>query len=121
MNIYPDKKLKLKETWSDKESINEGPMKGSSNLTRTLANVDSKNTKITVTGTQNMKGSESQEGMNMSINNNANVNGSILIDTQSGWINNVNLVKKETLKRTVEANGQKQTMTETVTTTTSIN
>jgi len=121
MNIYPDKKLKLEESWSDKENINEGPMKGSSDLTRTLTSVDSKNTKITVKGTQNLKGSEAQEGMKMSVNANANVNGSILIDTQSGWINNVNITKKETLKRTIDANGQKQTMTETVTTTTSIN
>ena len=77
--------------------------------------------KIAVKGTQQLKGSDTQEGMKMSVNANANINGTILIDTQSGWINNVNLTKKETLKRTVDANGQKQSMTETVTTTTSIN
>lgn len=121
MNIYPAKKLKLKESWSEKDNINEGPMKGSSDLTRTLASVDAKNTKITVKGTQNLKGSEAQEGMKMTVNANANVNGTILIDTESGWINNVNLTKKETIKRTVNANGQTQTMTESATTTTSVN
>lgn len=121
MNIYPDKKLKLNETWTDSQKIDEGPMKGSVNLTRALANVDTNNTKITVKGTQKMSGSESQQGMKMSANGNADVTGTILIDTQSGWINNVSLTKKETLKRTLEAQGQKQTMTETVTTTTMVN
>jgi len=121
MNIYPDKKLKLNESWSDKQTIDQGGMKGNSDLTRTLTNVDTKNTKIAVKGTQSMKGSESQQGMSMSANANADVSGSIMIDTQSGWINNVSLTKKETLKRTVEANGQKQTITETVTTTTTVN
>ena len=121
MNIYPEKKLKLKESWSDTQNINEGPMKGSSNLTRTLTDVDTKNTKITVKGTQKLSGSEAQQGMKMSANASADVNGSILIDTQSGWINSVNLTKKETLKRTVEMNGQKQAMTESVTTTTKVN
>ncbi|MBF0597397.1 DUF6263 family protein [Faecalibacter rhinopitheci] len=121
MNIYPNKKLKLNESWSDKQNINQGPMKGSTDLTRTLANVDTKNTKITVKGTQKLSGSESQEGMKMSANANADVNGTILIDTQSGWINNVSLTKKETMKRTMEMNGQKQTMTESVTTSTSVN
>lgn len=121
MNIYPEKKLKLKESWSDTQNINEGPMKGSSSLTRTLDNVDTNNTKITVKGTQKLNGSEAQEGMKMSANASADVNGSILIDTQSGWINSVSLTKKESLKRTVEMNGQKQSMTETVTTTTNVN
>ena len=57
----------------------------------------------------------------MSANNNATVDGKILVDTQSGWINKVTLTKKETLKRTVEAQGQKQTMTESVTTVTTVN
>lgn len=121
MNIYPDKKLKLNETWSDKQNLNQGGMKGNSDLTRTLANVDSKNTKITVKGNQKLNGSDSQQGMSMSANANADVTGTILIDTQSGWINNVNLTKKESMKRTIEMNGQKQTMTENVTTTTTVN
>ncbi len=121
MNIFPKKALKLKESWTDSDNINQGPMKGKSNLTRTLASVDAKNTKITVKGTQNLSGSEAQEGVKMSVNANANIDGTILIDTESGWINNVNLTKKETLKRSIDANGQKQTMTETVTTTTAIN
>jgi hypothetical protein len=121
MNIFPDKELKLKESWTDTDNINQGPMKGKSNLTRTLASVDTKNTKITVKGTQNLSGSETQEGVKMSVNANANIDGTILLDTESGWINNVNLTKKETMKRSIDANGQKQTMTETVTTKTSIN
>ncbi len=121
MNIYPDKKLKLNESWSDDQNINQGPMKGSSKLTRTLNSVDTNNTKISVKGTQNLKGADTQQGMSMSVNMNADVNGSIVLDTQSGWINNVSLTKKESSKRTMEMNGQKQTMTETVTTTTKIN
>ena len=121
MNIYPEKKLKLNETWTDSQKIDQGGMKGNVSLTRALANVDTKDTKITVKGKQNMSGSDSQQGLKMSANGNADVTGTILIDTQSGWINNVSLTKKETLKRTIEGQGQKQTMTETVTTTTMVN
>lgn len=121
MNIYPDKKLKLNESWSDSQNINEGGLKGNSNLKRTLTNVDSNNTKITVKGGQKLSGSDEQQGMKMSVNMDADVTGSIVLDTQSGWINNVSLTKKETSKRTMEMNGQKQTMTETATTTTTVN
>lgn len=121
MNIYPDKKLKLNESWSDSQNINEGGLKGNSNLTRTLMNVDSNNTKITVKGGQKLSGSDAQQGMKMSVNMDADVTGSIVLDTKSGWINNVSLTKKETSKRTMEMNGKKQTMTETATTTTTVN
>ncbi len=121
MNIFPKKTLDLNESWSDSQKIDKGPMKGSISLKRTLANIDDTNTTITVSGTQNLKGTESQQGVSMSANNNATVDGKILVDTQSGWINKVTLTKKETLKRTVEAQGQKQTMTESVTTVTTVN
>jgi hypothetical protein len=122
MNIFPKKTLNLNESWSDSQKIDKGPMKGNISLKRTLSNVDDNNTTITVTGTQSLKGSEEpQEGVSMSANNNANVDGKILVDTKSGWINKVTLTKKETLKRTVEAQGQSQTMTETVTTVTTVN
>ena len=121
MNIFPKKTLDLNESWSDSQKIDKGPMKGSISLKRTLANIDDTNTTITVSGTQNLKGTESQQGVSMSANNNATDDGKILVDTQSGWINKVTLTKKETLKRTVEAQGQKQTMTESVTTVTTVN
>ena len=116
MNIYPNKKLKVKESWSEKDNINQGPMKGSSDLTRTLVSVDPKNTKIAVKGTQQLKGSDTQEGMKMSVNAKANINGTILIDTQSGWINNVNLTKKETHRNSqkfTETDRNSQKLTET--------
>ncbi len=121
MNIYPNKNLKLKESWSDSQNINEGPMKGNITMTRTLSSVEPTKTTITVKGVQKVSGSESQQEVKMSANANADVNGSIILDTESGWINKVSLTKKETLKRTVEGQGQKQTMTETVTTTTNVN
>lgn len=121
MNIFPNKTLALNESWSDNQKIDKGPMKGSLSMKRTLTSVEPTNTTITVVGTQNLKGTESQQGMSMSADNNANVDGKILIDTQSGWINKVSLTKKETLKRTIEAQGQKQTMTESVTTVTTVN
>ena len=121
MNIFPDKKLKLNESWSDNQKIDQGPMKGNISMKRTLASVEPANTTITVNGTQSLKGNESQQGVTMSANSSANVDGKILLDTKSGWINKVNLTKKETLKRTVEAQGQKQTMTESVTTVTTVN
>ncbi|WP_286486397.1 DUF6263 family protein [Empedobacter falsenii] len=121
MNIFPNKTLALKESWSDSQKIDQGPMKGNISMKRTLASVEPANTTITVNGTQSLKGNESQQGVTMSANSSANVDGKILLDTKSGWINKVNLTKKETLKRTVEAQGQKQTMTESVTTVTTVN
>ncbi|WP_313375160.1 DUF6263 family protein [Chishuiella sp.] len=121
MNVFPKKAIDLKESWSDSQKIDQGPMKGKISMKRTLANVDPTNTTITVKGSQDMKGSDSQNGVKMSANSDSNVDGKILIDTKSGWINKVNLTKKETLKRTVEAQGQKQTMTESVTTVTTVN
>lgn len=121
MNVFPNKTLALKESWSDSQKIDKGPMKGNISMKRTLSNVEDKNTTIIVAGSQSLKGNESQEGVKMSANSNANVDGKILIDTKSGWINKVNLTKKETLKRTVEAQGQSQTMTETSTTVTTVN
>lgn len=121
MNIYPNKNLKLKESWSDTQNINEGPMKGNITMTRTLTSVEPTKTTITVKGTQKVGGSDTQQEIKMTANSNADVNGSIIIDTESGWISKVSLTKKETLKRTVEGQGQKQTMTETVSTTTTVN
>ncbi len=121
MNIFPNKSLSLKESWSDSQKIDKGPMKGTISMKRTLANVEADNTTITVNGSQDLKGHEAQQGISMTANSSANVNGKILLDTKSGWINKVNLTKKETLKRTVEAEGQKQTMTESVTTVTTVN
>ncbi|SHK59406.1 hypothetical protein SAMN05443634_10255 [Chishuiella changwenlii] len=121
MNVFPNKTLALKESWSDSQKIDKGPMKGNISMKRTLSNVEDQHTTITVAGSQSLKGNESQEGVKMSANSNANVDGKILIDTKSGWINKVNLTKKETLKRTVEAQGQSQTMTETATTVTTVN
>ena len=121
MNIFPKKTLDLNESWSDSQKIDQGPMKGNISMKRTLASVEPANTTITVNGTQSLKGNESQQGVTMSANSSANVDGKILLDTKSGWINKVNLTKKETLKRTVEAQGQKQTMTESVTTVTTVN
>lgn len=121
MNVFPDKTLALKESWSDSQKIDKGPMKGNVSMKRTLASVEPNNTTITVAGSQSLKGNETQEGVKMSANSSANVDGKILIDTKSGWINKVSLTKKETLKRTVEAQGQSQTMTETSTTVTTVN
>lgn len=121
MNVFPNKTLALKESWSDSQKIDKGPMKGNISMKRTLASVEPNHTTITVAGSQSLKGNDTQQGVKMSANSNANVDGKILIDTKSGWINKVSLTKKETLKRTVEAQGQSQTMTETSTTVTTVN
>ncbi|WP_395093617.1 DUF6263 family protein [Vaginella massiliensis] len=130
MNIYPDKNLKLKESWSDENKINEGPLKGKSKITRTLASIDEQSTKIEVKGTQNVSGSQSQQipisekeqtTVKLTLNDNSTVNGDILLETSSGWIKKINITQKKNVKEIQEAQGQKMTRTETTTVQTIVN
>ncbi len=130
MNIYPEKNLKVKESWSDENSVNEGPLKGSSKVTRTLESVDDNATKIVVKGSQNVGGTQNEkvttpdnkEGtVKMSMNDNSTINGDIYLETESGWIKKINLTQKKTVKETMEMSGQKQTRTENTTVQTLVN
>lgn len=130
MNIYPDKNLKLNESWSDENKINEGPLKGNSKITRTLASVDDNATKIVVKGTQNVSGTQTQKvpiseteqtDLKMTLADNSTVNGDIYLETGSGWIKKINITQKKNVKEIQEAQGQKMTRTETTTVQTIVN
>src|SRR5690606_6787967 len=99
----------------------EGPVKGTNKVTRTFKSIDGNTATITVDGVQNVSGKETREGITMSMSNNATLSGSIDIDPASGWIKKVNLTKSETVKETMEGQGQKQTLTQTSTTKTTVN
>lgn len=121
LNIFPDKSMKIGENWEDSQNISEGPIKGTNKVTRTFKSIDGNIATITVSGVQNVSGKETQQGVTMSMSNNATLTGSIDLDLASGWIKKVNLTKSETVKQTMEGQGQKQTMTQTSTTKTSVN
>lgn len=121
LNIFPDKSMKIGENWEDSQNISEGPIKGTNKVTRTFKSIDGNIATISVNGVQNVNGKESQEGVTMSMSNNATLTGSIDLDLSSGWIKKVNLTKNETVKQTMEGQGQKQTMTQTSNTKTTVN
>lgn len=121
LNIFPDKSMKIGEQWEDSQNISEGPIKGTNKVTRTLKSIDGNTATITVNGVQNVNGKETQQDITMSMSNNATLTGSIDLDLASGWIKKVNLTKSETVKQTMEGQGQKQTMTQTSTTKTTVN
>ncbi|SMC45751.1 DUF6263 family protein [Moheibacter sediminis] len=121
LNIFPDKSMKIGENWEDSQNISEGPIKGTNKVTRTFKSIDGNIATITVDGVQNVNGKETQQGVTMSMSNNATLKGSIDLDLGSGWIKKVDLTKSETVKQTMEGQGQKKTMTQTSTTKTSVN
>ena len=121
LNIFPDKSMKIGEEWEDSQNISEGPIKGTNKVTRTFKSIDGNTATITVNGVQNVNGKETQQDITMSLSNNATLTGSIDLDLTSGWIKKVNLTKSETVKQTMEGQGQKQTMTQTSTTKTTVN
>lgn len=121
LNIFPDKSMKIGENWEDAQNISEGPIKGTNKVTRTFKSITGNVATIAVNGVQNVNGKETQQGVTMSMSNNATLTGSIDLDLSSGWIKKVNLTKNETVKQTMEGQGQKQTMTQTSTTKTSVN
>lgn len=121
LNIFPDKSMKIGENWEDSQNISEGPIKGTNKVTRTFKSIAGNIATITVNGVQNVNGKETQQGVTMSMSNNSTLTGSIDLDLGSGWIKKVNLTKSETVKQTMEGQGQKKTMTQTSTTKTSVN
>ncbi len=121
LNIFPDKSMKIGDEWEDSQNISEGPIKGTNKVTRTFKSINGNTATIAVNGIQNVNGKETQEGVTLSLSNNATLNGTIDLDLASGWIKKVNLTKTETVKQTMEGQGQKQTMTQTSTTKTTVN
>ncbi len=121
LNIFPDKSMKIGEEWEDSQNISEGPVKGTNKVTRTLKSINGNTATITVNGVQSVNGKDTQQGVTMSLSNNATLTGSVDLDLSSGWIKKVSLTKNETIKQTMEGQGQKQTMTQTSITKTSVN
>lgn len=121
LNIFPDKSLKIGEQWSDSQNISEGPIKGTNKVTRTFKGVDNGLATITVNGTQNVSGSDTQQGITMNMTNKASLNGKIDLDLESGWIKKVSLTKKESINTTYQQGEQKQSESGTSTTVTTVN
>lgn len=121
LNIFPDKGLKIGEEWSDSQNISEGPIKGTNKVTRTFKGINGKIATISVNGVQKVSGKDSQQGITMSMSSDATINGTITLDLHSGWIKKVDLTKTETNKQTYEGQGQKESMTQTSTTKTTVN
>lgn len=121
LNIFPDQNLTVGEQWSDSQNISEGPVKGTNKVTRTFKGINDGLATITVSGVQDVKGSDTQEGISMSMTNKATLNGQIDLDMETGWIKKVNITKKETVNTTYQQGDQKQSESGTSTTVTTVN
>ncbi|HLV23321.1 MAG TPA: DUF6263 family protein, partial [Moheibacter sp.] len=121
LNIFPDKNLTIGEQWSDSQNISEGPIKGTNKVTRTFKELKDGKATITVSGTQNVSGTETQQGITMNMKNNATLNGFIDLDMETGWIKKVSITKKETINTTYQQGEQKETESGTSTTITTVN
>lgn len=121
LNIFPDKNMKIGEQWADSQNISEGPIKGTNKVTRTFKELKDGKATITVSGTQNVSGTETQQGITMNMKNNATLNGFIDLDMETGWIKKVSITKKETINTTYQQGEQKETESGTSTTITTVN
>lgn len=121
LNIFPDKHIKIGEKWTDNQNISEGPIKGSNEVTRTFKEITGDKATITVSGIQDVKGNDTQNGIAMNMTNHSTINGNVNLDTASGWITKATITKKETVKTTYSKDGQNQSATQTSTTTTTVN
>lgn len=121
LKIFPDKSMKIGDEWEDSQNISEGPIKGTNKVTRTFKSIKGNIATITIKGVQNVNGKETQEGIIMTFSNNANLDGTIDLDVESGWVKKLSINKSETVKRTMEGQGRKQTLTQTSTTKTTVN
>src|SRR5690606_33978143 len=113
--------MKIGEQWSDSQNISEGPIKGTNKVTRTFKELKDGKATITVSGTQNVSGTETQQGITMNMKNNATLNGFIDLDMETGWIKKVSITKKETINTTYQQGEQKETESGTSTTITTVN
>lgn len=121
LNIFPEKNLKVGEEWSDNQNISEGPVKGSSKVTRTFKELNNNIAKITVKGTQNVSGNETKQGITASMKGTATLDGYIDLDFNSGWIKKLEITKKENMTTTYTQGDKKETESGTSTTITTVN
>lgn len=121
LNIFPEKSMKIGEQWSDSQNISEGPVKGTNKVTRTFKSMKDGKATITVEGTQNVSGSETQEGVTIDMSNKSTLNGFVDLDMETGWIKKVSLTKKETINTSYKKGEQKESESGTSTTITTVN
>src|SRR5690606_38138990 len=100
LNIFPDKNLKVGESWEESQNISEGPIKGINKVTRTFQELNNGIAKIKVNGSQEVSGNESRNGVTANMKNHATINGYIDLDMKSGWVKKMNITKKETASTT---------------------
>jgi hypothetical protein len=121
LNIFPDKNLKIGGQWEDSQNLSEGPVKGQNKVTRTFKELKNGKAKIVVEGTQDVSGTQTQNGITANMKNHATITGYIDLDVESGWIKKVNITKKETVNTTYTKDGQSETENGTSTTITTVN
>ncbi|HUH35641.1 MAG TPA: DUF6263 family protein [Moheibacter sp.] len=121
LNIFPDRSLKIGEKWEDSQNINEGPVKGNNRVTRTFEGIQDGKATIKVNGVQTVSGKETKEGITATMKNDATITGTVILDLESGWLNKVNVTKKETMSTTYQQGDQKETEKGTQTIVTTVN
>ena len=123
LNIFPDKGLKIGEKWEDSQNINEGPIKGQSKVSRTFESIKDGKATISVSGTQNVSGSDtdSQSGITAKMKNNATLTGSVDLDLETGWIKKAKITQTENITTTYSQGDRSETETGTQTIVTTVN
>lgn len=108
-NIYPDKPVKIGDSWDAENEIEMGSMKMKVKTTYTLAGVKDGLAELTVNGTINSKGSMTQGGMDMNMDMKGSQKGRMYLKLETGYINKGNYDMN--IDATMDAMGQKIPMT----------
>lgn len=95
LNFLPDKDMKLGEKWEDSQNISEGPIKGTGTLSRTFEKLENNTATITVNGTQNVSGTQTEGDMSAEMKSKSTLKGKVELDTETGWVRKFNLTKNE--------------------------
>lgn len=123
VNIFPDKSMKIGEEWEEKQNINEGPIKGSTRVVRTFKGIENGVATISVSGTQEVSGTDTQKesGISAKMKNTGSVSGSVDLDLETGWLKKVKITKKENIDNVYTKGDMKQTESGSQTIVTTVN
>jgi len=108
-NIYPDKPVKIGDSWDADNEVEMGSMKMKVKTTYTLAGVKDGLAELTMNGTINSTGSMEQGGMEMNMDMKGSQKGRMYVKLETGYINKGNYDMN--IDATMDAMGQKIPMT----------
>ena len=108
-NLYPDKPVKVGDSWEKENDIEMGMMKMKVKTTYTLTGVKNGIAELTMNGTLGSKGTMNQQGTNIDMDMKGSQKGRINVKLETGYIDNGNYDMDITAD--MDAMGQKIPMT----------